>query len=178
MSEYQAGVKQPLLLGPSSRTLLHCVLYRGKLLRKKTFTRFDTLWLPEKAFSIKCWGVVSFGGTRSNPQKFSPWKYFHRKFTKVFPCESFPLYEYFKHIATYKLLYRWTSSKGRAHSNLHRCIRYLCIYQEHINPVLIGSLALWRFERGNVGEICDGIIIDFHTGLSHMLMLLVWSTTC
>ena len=67
---------------------------------------FKVLWLFAKASSIKCGGTVSFGGTCKQFTKFLLRKNFSHKICQFSPHESFPLYEFFKRIAAYKLLYR------------------------------------------------------------------------
>ena len=67
------------------------LLYRGKLLREKTFANFAVLLQFAKVFSTKFESEASFGmAKQSNPRKFSLQK-FHQ-FAKVFSLDSFPLY--------------------------------------------------------------------------------------
>ena len=73
-----------VLCGGSVHTQ-NLIPYRGKLSREKTFTNFAVLWLFAKVFSVKFWGIVSFGAAKvSNPQKFSP-----RKSYFLLICKSF-----------------------------------------------------------------------------------------
>ena len=50
---------------------------------------------------------------------------------------------------------------------LCKLIRYLRIYEAHTTPAFNGSSVTWLFKRSDVFEICDGIIFDFYTRLSH-----------
>ena len=43
----------------------------------------------------------------------------------------------------------------------------------HMSPALNGSSVIRRFERSDAIEICDGIIFDFYTGLSHNAMYIL-----
>ena len=52
---------------------------------------------------------------------------------------------------------------------LRELISYLHIYETHMSPALNESLAVWRFEHGDVIKICGRIIFKFYMGLSHML---------
>ena len=45
-----------------------------------------------------------------------------------------------------------------------------------MSPTLNGSIALQRFEHANTVEIRDGIMFDFYPGLSHVIIVVVWST--
>ena len=51
---------------------------------------------------------------------------------------------------------------------LRRLVSYSYIYEVHMSPALNGSSVIRRFEHSDVIEICDEIIFDFYTGLSHM----------
>ena len=44
----------------------------------------------------------------------------------------------------------------------------------HMSPALNGSSVVWRFERSNAIEICDGIIFNFYTELSNVIQTVLW----
>ena len=52
------------------------------------------------------------------------------------------------------------------------------IYTAHMRPALSGSSALERFERSNVIEIRNGIMIDFYPGLLFKYMYDILACTC
>ena len=56
--------------------------------------------------------------------------------------------------------------------SLGKLIAYLRICEAHMIPTLNGSSADSGSTASDVIEICDGIIFDFYTGLSHMCI--VW----
>ena len=59
--------------------------------------------------------------------------------------------------------------KSGAHAYvLHRFIRYLCIYEVRVSPVLNGSSVIQCFEHSDAIEIHDGISFDFYIGLPHL----------
>ena len=60
---------------------------------------------------------------------------------------------------------------------LHRLIRYSCIYAVRMSPTLNESSALQCFERGNVVEICNRIMLYFYSGLPHIHWTCWWSDT-
>ena len=47
-------------------------------------------------------------------------------------------------------------------------VRYSHIYEARMNPALNGISVIRCFECDDVIEICDGIILGFYTGLSHI----------
>ena len=69
-----------------SYLMVRKILYKGKLLREKTFAKFVVLWLFMKVFSAKFGGVASFPMAKesnqrnlffvflTNSRKFSPSK--------------------------------------------------------------------------------------------------------
>ena len=72
--------------------------------------------------------------------------------------------EYFEHIATYKVLYHWASAKCETHTR----IRYPCVCEACVSSAFSRSSALRGTERCDAFEMCERIIFDFYTGLSHM----------
>ena len=68
--------------------VLHNVLYSGKLLRKKTFTNFRSLWLF--LWNLEGWNLYG-------PISRNSWKNVFHQFTKIFSLESFPLYSTLLH---------------------------------------------------------------------------------
>ena len=85
----------------SNQRLFRCVPYSGKLLREKSFANYAVLWLFAKVFSVKFWGVVSFGAAKASKSCF-------HQFTKVYSLKSFPLYSILVScIAAVKVLCCW-----------------------------------------------------------------------
>ena len=52
--------------------------------------------------------------------------------------------------------------QGRGSYLLRRRVSYLCIYTTRISPTPNKSSVIYRFERGDAIEICNGIMLDFH----------------
>ena len=50
-----------------------------------------------------------------------------------------------------------------------------CVYTVHLSSALNGSSEISRFKRRVVMEIRNGIIFDFYTGLTHVLVLCHYS---
>ena len=71
------------------------------------------------------------------------------------------------HIALFEESYCWTSVEGRAHYTLSR---YLHIYGTCINSTPNGSSEVRHFKHGNSIKLWDGIIFNFYTEPSHMMV--------
>ena len=95
-----------------------CIPYSGKLLREKTFTNFEVLWLLTKVFSANFGGVVSVGGTsEAIHDSFLRTNHIFHHFTRVFSLESF---QYLQNILlkAATLLVQYCVTMAMAHDDL------------------------------------------------------------
>ena len=80
-------------------------------------------------------------------------------------------------IALFQLHYRVLNAaaqnfdQGQSSYVLHQLIRHSCTYAAHMSPALKGSYVLQRFERGNAVKICNDIMFDFYTELTHKIFI-------
>ena len=61
--------------------------------------------------------------------------------------------------------------QGQSSYVLHQLIRHSCTYAAHMSPALKGSYVLQRFERGNAVKICNDIMFDIYTELTHKIFI-------
>ena len=75
---------------------------------------------------------------------------------------------YFSCLTTFKALNFHRGWSSYVLRTVRRLIRYSSIFAAIMSPALSECFALQRFERGNVVELCNGILFDFYMGLPHI----------